>query len=295
MTPLSLFLVHHTGFARTILRTYLNGYLEARPKMDSALLAAPFEPAALEEADTSRLKHSLLKLVEGKDTEPIATKVRFANETLMPLFDELEKRNPTPELSQQIPLLKGVWSPVWSTIPFQDILPGRVHHESYQIFSDDGYYANLARYKPGHKRRVFSWLSRWLLSYDLMIVQRYSVQTQAISGSTNPLVPNKAGQDYWDIQNISIQQALHFGSSSFSAQMAQAWFDKAVIHHKSANLREQALPVQQQANRVTPKQYQQISKARPRLENLYIDREFRLVKTQREKTQRPSYTVTIRY
>ena len=30
----------------------------------------------------------------------------------MPLFNELEKRNPTPELSQQIPLLKGIWFPV---------------------------------------------------------------------------------------------------------------------------------------------------------------------------------------
>jgi len=269
--------------------------------MDSALLEIPFEPAIIAKADTSSLKSSLLKQVEAKDTEPMGKKVRFANETLMPLFDELEKRNPTPELEQQISLLKGVWFPVWSTNPFQDILPGRVHHESYQIFDDNGYYANLARYKPGQKSPILSWFSRWLLSYDLMIMQSYSVQTQAAKESDGEsageaadlLEPNQTNQDYWNIQNVSIQQALRFGSVSFSAETAQAWFNKAVAKQKSPQLRSPAAPPTQQ-NRIAAKQYQQISKARPRLDNLYIDQEFRLVKTQREKSQRPSYTVAVR-
>ena len=262
--------------------------------MNSALLEAPFEPAAIAEADTSSLKSSLLKQVESRDTDSMAKKVRFANETLMPLFNELEKRNPTPELSQQIPLLKGVWFPVWSTNPFQDILPGRVHHESYQIFGDNGYYANLARYKPGRKSQVLSWLSRWLLSYDLMIMQSYSVQTQAAGEPAYPLAPEQTG-DYWDIQNVSIQQALRFGSIAFSTETAQVWFNKAVAkHQKTPQLREQTPLPAQKTNRVAAKQYQQISKARPRLDNLYIDQEFRLVKTQREKSQRPSYTVAVR-
>ncbi|MGB3202512.1 MAG: hypothetical protein WBA99_16520, partial [Nodosilinea sp.] len=145
--------------------------------MDSVLLAAPFAPEALAEASTLTLKSSLLKQVEGRETDSMAKKVRFANETLQPLFDELERRNPTPNLSQQIPLLKGIWQPVWSTIPFQDIIPGRVHHESYQIFDDNGFYANLARYKPGRKAPLLSSISRWLLSYDFMILQSYGVQT----------------------------------------------------------------------------------------------------------------------
>ncbi len=263
--------------------------------MDSALLEAPFEPVAVEKANTSSLKSSLLKQVESRDTDPMAKKVRFANETLMPLFNELEKRNPTPELSEQIPLLKGVWFPVWSTNPFQDIFPGRVHRESYQIFGDNGYYANLARYKPGQKRQALSWLSRWLLSYDLMIMQSYSVQAQATGAPTHPLAPKQPGQEYWDIQNVSIQQSLRFGSISFNADAAQAWFDQAIAkHQQSPQLqRQDSLPTQR-TNRVAPKQYQQISKARPRLDNLYIDREFRLVKTQREKSQRPSYTVAVR-
>ncbi len=259
------------------------------------LLEIPFEPAVMAAAETSSLKSSLLKQVEARDTEPMAKKVRFANEILMPLFNELEKRNPTPELSQQIPLLKGVWFPVWSTNPFQDILPGRVHHESYQIFDDSGYYANLARYKPGQKTQLLSWLSSWLLSYDLMIMQSYSVQAQGTGESAQPLAPSQPNREYWDIQNISIQQALRFGSISFNPETAQAWFNRAVAkYQKTPDLQQKASLPTRRTNRVAPKQYQQISKARPQLDNLYIDQEFRLVKTQREKSQRPSYTVAVR-
>jgi len=259
--------------------------------MDS-VLNTPFEPATLAAASTPTLKSSLLKYIDGRDAEPMGKKVRFANERLMPLFNELEKRNPTPDLKQQIPMLKGVWFSVWSTNPFQDILPGRVHHESYQIFDDSGYYANLARYKPGRKAPILSLISRWLLSYDLMIMQSYSVQTQ---NQPNPLSENSAGQDYWDIQNVCIQQVLRFGSRSFSPEAAQNWFNKAVAKYQtSADAQQQTSIPSQGANRITDKQYQQISKARPQLDNLYIDSEFRLVKTQREKSQRPSYTVAVR-
>ncbi|WP_289500572.1 hypothetical protein [Gloeocapsopsis sp. IPPAS B-1203] len=34
--------------------------------------------------------------------------------------------------------------------------------------------------------------------------------------------------------------------------------------------------------------------ATPQLEHLYVDRDFRIVKTQREAAQRPSYTIAIR-
>ncbi|KPQ32587.1 MAG: hypothetical protein HLUCCA11_21160 [Phormidesmis priestleyi Ana] len=275
--------------------------------MNLSLLETPFEPTALAAAETSSLKSTLLKQVEARDAEPMAKKVRFAKETLMPLFNELEKRNPTPELSQQIPLLKGIWFPVWSTNPFQDILPGRVQHESYQIFNDNGYYANLARYKPGQKTQLLSWLSRWLFSYDLMIMQSYSVQTQDTGEHDHPQTPSQPSQPnqpsqssqpnraYWDIQNVSIQQALRFGSISFSAETAQTWFNRAVAkYQKTPELQQQASMPTRRTNRVATKQYQQISKARPQLDNLYIDSEFRLVKTQREKSQRPSYTVAVR-
>lgn len=259
--------------------------------MDSVVLDAPFELAALAEASTTTLKTSLLKHVEEREAEPMAKKVRFANETLLPLFDELERRNPTPDLNQQIPLLKGIWRPVWSTIPFQDIIPGRVHHESYQIFNDNGFYANLARYRPGRKTPILSWLSRCLLSYDFMIMQSYGVQTQA--KPDNPSDPELG--DYWEIQNVCIRQVLRLGSSSLSAEAAQAWFNQTVVQYqKDPEFQPQDSTPIQGKNRVRAKQYQQISEAKPRLDHLYIDQDFRLVKTQREKSQRPSYTVAIR-
>ncbi|MBE9139689.1 hypothetical protein IQ254_21235 [Nodosilinea sp. LEGE 07088] len=252
--------------------------------MDSVMLSTPFEPAALAEVSTADLKSSLLKLVDQRDADPMAQKVRFAYEALMPLFNELAKRNPTPDLHQQIPLLKGVWMAVWSTNPFQDLLPGRVRHESYQIFDSNGYYANLARYKPGRKTPFLSWMSRWLLSYDLMIMQSYSVQT----GSA-------ARPQTWDIQNVCIRQGLRFGSRAFSAATAAAWFRQTAANYAS---NPQPQPSVSQptrgANRVSTRQYEQIAKARPQLDNLYIDAGFRLVKTQREKSQRPSYTVAVR-
>lgn len=261
--------------------------------MNSVLLATPFEPAALAEASTLTLKSSLLKQVEGRETDSMGKKVRFANEILRPLFDELERRNPTPNLSQQIPLLKGVWRPVWSTIPFQDIIPGRVHHESYQIFDDHGFYANLARYKPGRKAPLLSWISRWLLSYDFMILQSYGVQTA--TESDPPTASKEIGQDYWEIQNVCIRQALRFGSRSFSAEAAQAWFNQTLDdYQENSDPQAQSAMPDRGNHRISEKQYQQIAKARPRLDHLYIDRDFRLVKTLRDPSQRPSYTVAVR-
>lgn len=260
--------------------------------MAAVLLDPPFEAAALAAVSTDTLKSSLLRCIDGRDADPMGKKVRFGNQTLMPLFDELQQRNPTPDLTQQIPLLRGIWISVWSTNPFQDILPGRVHHESYQIFDDSGYYANLARYRPGRKAPLLSWLSRWLLSYDLMIMQSYTVQTQ-VPDDSNPL--SAPGQDYWDIRNVCIQQSLHFGSRAFSAQVAEDWFHQTVAkYNKNPNALSQTGAATRGAHRITPKQYQQIAKARPQLDNLYIDNDFRLVKTQREKAQRPSYTVAVR-
>ncbi|MGK7891316.1 MAG: hypothetical protein AB4042_18460 [Leptolyngbyaceae cyanobacterium] len=265
--------------------------------MDFAVLDVPFNPVALAEADTPTLKATLLKQIEQRDTDPMGQKVRFAKEMLMPIFDELANRNPTPDLHQQIPLLKGVWLTVWTTIPFQDILPGRVQHESYQIFDDNGYYANLARYKPGQKTAWLQWLSRWLLSYDFMIMQTYAVQKQDGSGSESESESelSPSAPQFWDIRNICIRQSLRIGSLSFSPEAAQRWFDQTLTdyqHNQQPDSSSSTL--KQEKTRINAKQSQQISKARPLLDNLYIDRDFRLVKTQREKSQRPSYTVAVR-
>ena len=229
---------------------------------------------AITQWSTEKLKQELLKRTASRDTEPLKQKVDLAKE-LAPLFAELSRRNPYPDPKEQIPLVLGVWKPVWSTIPFQDTVPGRVRDQSYQIFHDDGYYANVARYAPGHRIPWLQKLTSLLFSYDFMILQRFGVVN-----------------DQWSIQNIGIKQSLRASAIPLSIDAANRWFTTAV----------QSLPQSPDAS-IAPsfkkrdrssKRLQKIFQATPQLEHLYIDREFRLVKTRREASQRFSYTIAVR-
>lgn len=242
------------------------------------------DPSYLTETRTEDLKSGVLQLVEERDGEAMGKKVRFANEKLMPVFEELARRNPTPNVAEQMPLVAGIWRSVWSTIPFQDILPGRLRDRSYQVFGDDGLYANLARYKPGHRTPILSLFSRWLLSYDLMILQTYGI------GTADPSEAIAAPQ-YWDIQNIGIKQALRFGPAPFTPQVAAKWFERAASTSQS----QPDAPIPTRGiDRATAKRYEQVYRSQPQLEHLYIDRDFRIVKSRREASQRPSYTIAVR-
>ncbi len=262
-------------------------------------------PEILAKTNTDDLKARVLNLVADRDEDSIAKKVKFLNERLLPLFHALEQRNPTPDVAQQVPLVQGVWLCLWSTIPFQDILPGRVHEQSYQIFADNGLYANMARYRPGHKNPLLSWASRWLLSYDLMILQTYAVSDKLRNeSSADPQISahfdsGKKAQEkkaqQWDIENVGIKQVLRFGPAPLNVPAAAAWFQKAVEEYKESPSAQQFLSAQTKGvSRSMEKQYKRVSQARPTLEHLYIDRDFRLVKSVREKNQRPSYTIATR-
>lgn len=267
--------------------------------LGSEALEAPkaLSAESLTGASTDTLKALLLKLVSDRDGDPISKKVKFLNEHLFPLFQELERRNPTPDVVQQVPLVQGIWRSVWSTIPFQDILPGRVRDQSYQIFASYGLYANMARYRLGHKQPLLNWVSRWLLSYDLMILQTYAVSEapssegeSAEGESDTPLQPQQ-----WNIQNVGIRQVLRFGPAPFDAQAANAWFQKAMAKYQQAPSAQVALIAPTTGiSRAMEKKYEKVSQAQPVLEHLYIDSDFRLVKSLREKNQRPSYTVAVR-
>ncbi|NEO86228.1 MAG: hypothetical protein F6J87_18520 [Spirulina sp. SIO3F2] len=238
----------------------------------------------LSTTDTETLKAYLIEQVTDRDAAPIAQKVKFANEHLMPLFTELERRNPIPDLAEQIPVMQGIWRSLWSTIPFQDILPGRLRDQSYQIFAPNGYYANLARYKPGHRTPLLNWLARRLFSYDLMIVQTYAVAEDAAKQTQR-----------WDIQNVGIRQVLRWGTTPFDAGAAQTWFDRAVkAYLANPNTAQNIVMPEQNVSRSMEKKYQKVFKSQPVLEHLYIDSDLRVVKSQREKSQRPSYTVAVR-
>lgn len=252
-----------------------------------------FDPDVLKELSTDRLKKLLLNMLDGRDKEPVSKKVLFLKDRLLPIFEELEQRNPTPDVNQQIPLVQGIWLSVWSTIPFQDILPGRIHEQSYQIFAANGLYANMARYRPGSKQPWLNWFSRWLLSYDLMILQTYAVSKQATSKASKAATDAVRGQ--WIIENVGIKQLLRFGPKPLNRQAAIEWFQKAVEQYETSSSGQLSVAIpKQNVSLSMAKKYQKVAEAKPQLEHLYIDSDFRLVKTIREKTQRPSYTVAIR-
>lgn len=230
-------------------------------------------PASPSHQSTTALKQAVLRLTTGRDGDSLGAKVRFYQTELASLFAELQQRNPVPAAQDQMALVQGVWLSFWSTIPFQDIFPGRVHDQSYQIFHPDGYYANMARYAPGSAWPLLKRFSDWLLAYDFMLIQRYEVQNQQ-----------------WLIQNVGVEQALRFRARPFTVEQADAWFSQAVaspkLVSKSINL--------QNLNQPTARKVKKILQATPQLEHLYCDADFRIVKTQREANQRASYTIAIR-
>ena len=241
------------------------------------MINTPANNQELSQHTTAELKQELLQLTQGQDLQPLKQKVEYYQEQLEPIVTELSRRNPFPQPEEQLPLILGVWTPVWSTIPFQDVLPGRIPEQSYQIFHDDGLYANMARYAPGSKLKL-GWLQKLasvLLAFDLMIVQKYGV---------------KDGQ--WLIENIGIKQALRWQGVPLTIAKADGWFAKAAQRFLAPDT---ATKVQlKNLNNSTAKKLKTAFRATPQFEHLYIDSDFRIIKTRREAKQRPSYTIAIR-
>lgn len=228
---------------------------------------------SLHQLSTEGLKQELLRLTEQRDTEALSQKVQFFKDTLEPLFAALSTRNPYPNVAAQAALVIGAWKPIWSTIPFQDTIPGRLREQSYQIFHADGYYANVARYTPGKQLPFMKQMPASLFAYDFMIIQQYQV-----------------ANEQWAIQNVAIQQKLRLRPVPLSPERAEAWFTKVAAAQKSVA----AVPNFENLDQKTAKRFTTIFQATPQLEHLYIDPEFRLVKSQRSAKQRPSYTIAVR-
>ncbi|WP_375497956.1 hypothetical protein [uncultured Nostoc sp.] len=229
---------------------------------------------------TPEIKNKILELVKDRDLEPLKAKVEFYKNELAPYFAELSRRNPFGKIADQVAIVTGVWMPIWSTIPFQDILLGRIHEQSYQIFHNNGFYANIARYAPGHQSGFWQRLTSKLPAYDLMVLQKYSIR-----------------DEQWDIKNIGIFQALKNREIPLTIDDADEWFTTTVeSKFKEAaptiDLREELKLKDMDRN--TVKKFEKAYLATSFLEHLYIDNDFRLVKTQRESTQRPSYTIAVR-
>lgn len=237
-------------------------------------------PNKLSDRTTDELKQEVLELINGRDAEPLKEKVTFFKDVLTPYAEELQRRNPYPIVEEQVPVVLGVWSPVWSTIPFHDTLPGRIHHQSYQVFRDNGYYANMARYAPGNQIPFLNRFSAFLVAYDFMVIQSFAV---------------KDGQ--WCIENIGIEQAFRRRILPFTIDKAEAWFDR-IIETRLPEILERANSCEdlqlQKLDDNARKRLEKTYRAKPLFEHLYVDQDFRLVKTQREAKQRPSYTIAVR-
>ncbi len=242
--------------------------------LPTAASAAATHPD-LDVLSVAQLKTALLEQVQNRDQDPMSRKVKRVGQELDPYFQALSRLNPYPDPQDQKPLLPGIWVSVWSTNPFQDIFPGRIPDQSYQIFSESGYYANIARYAPGSKVPIVKLLAERLLAYDFMIIQKFEIQD---------------GQ--WLIENVAIKQALRWRQRPLDPTRAQTWFQSAL--HSLTKASDQRARSPQAKDKRTAKQFEQIAKARPYLDHLYIDPHFRLVKTQRDPKQRPSYTVATR-
>lgn len=235
-------------------------------------------PEQLDRKSTEELKQQLLELVRDRDFDPLKQKVQFYEEEVAPIVTELSRRNPFPQAEDQLPIILGVWTPIWSTIPFQDALPGRLPEQSYQIFHDDGFYANIGRYAPGSKLKL-GWLQKLasiLLAFDLTIVQKYAV---------------KDGK--WHIENVAIKQALRWQGIPLSIAKADRWFTQIVRSkvHQNTTSNE---PEIENLDRNTAKRLKTAFRSTPEFEHLYIDRDFRVIKSRREAKQRASYTIAIR-
>ncbi|MFN6464811.1 MAG: hypothetical protein RMZ41_023750 [Nostoc sp. DedVER02] len=231
---------------------------------------------------TAEIKNQILELVKDRNREPLKAKVEFYKNELAPYFAELSRRNPFDRVVDQVAIVIGVWIPIWSTIPFQDILPGRIHEQSYQIFHNDGYYANIARYAPGHQSGFWQKIASKIPAYDLMLLQKYSVR-----------------DEQWDIKNVGIFQALKNREIPLTIDDADKWFTTTLESKFKGKEATQNIDLQQELklkdmDRNTVKKFEKVYLATSFLEHLYIDNDFRLVKSQREATQRPSYTIAVR-
>jgi hypothetical protein len=234
----------------------------------------------LSHLSTEELKQEIIELTKSRDTEPISQKVLFAKNELAPIFEELSRRNPYPNPEDQVSVVLGVWTPIWSSIPYQDLLPGRLREQSYQIFSNNGYYTNMARYVPGSRLTFLQKLSSILLGYDLMVLQKFEV---------------REGQ--WHIQNIAVKQALRMGVTPLTIEKAQEWFSEVVNSKLKASSQKNQAPKAEllpNLDKSTAKRLETTLLTIPQFEHLYVERDFRLVKTRREAKQRPSYTVAVR-
>lgn len=228
-------------------------------------------------AERQHLENKIIASIVGKDSDPPRQKVAYYNEVLSPIVKEIEPYSPLPTLESQLSALTGIWQPLWTTMPFQDLIPGRIREQSYQIFGQSNYYANVARYFP---TKGIRWLKRFVSpAYDLMILQRF-----------------KISNSQWMIQNIGVKQVIHRRNIwPLTSEKAQEWFENLLGAELANNVSNPTWcleePEWNQFNQKWHRRLKTTYKAKPFFKHVYMSPDLRIVESRRESNQRPSYTI----
>lgn len=230
---------------------------------------------------TLKFKNEILARVQGRKLETSNVEINFYKTELLPYFIKLSEHNPVFSVTEQLRLLVGVWTPIWSTISFHESLPKRIQEQSFQIFQHDGYCASIARYILGKESSLSQNFQSKLPAYDFMVIQKYGVQNGK-----------------WNLQNIDRFQAFKNREIPLTLESVYNWFTNVVNTKVKLNASEVALPQAVKLENLEinhANEFKQTYLASSQVfENLYIDNDWRLVKTQTDASHLPSYTIAVR-
>ena len=230
---------------------------------------------------TLKVKNEILARVQDRKPETLNAEMKFYKTELLPYFIKLSQHNPVLSVTEQLRLLVGVWTPIWSTISFHESLPKRIQEQSFQIFQRDGYCASIARYILGKESSLSQNFESNLPAYDFMVIQKYGVQNGK-----------------WGLQNIDRFQAFKNREIPLTLESVYSWFTDVVNTKVKLNASKLALPKAVKLENLEinhANEFQKTSLATSQVfENLYIDNDWRLVKTQTDASHLPSYTIAVR-
>lgn len=228
-----------------------------------------------------KFKKEILARVQGRNPDYLDDEINFYKTELLPYFIKLSEHNPVASVTEQLRLLVGVWTPIWSTISLHESLPKRIQDQSFQIFQRDGYCASVARYIMGKESSLSHNYQSNLPAYDFMVIQKYGVQNGK-----------------WYLQNIDRFQAFQNREIPLTLESVYNWFTNVVNTKVNLNSPKDDLPKVLNLDNIEinhPNEFQKTSLATSQIfENLYIDNDWRLVKTQTDSSHLPSYTIAVK-
>ncbi|MEA5603433.1 hypothetical protein [Nostoc sp. UHCC 0252] len=226
-------------------------------------------------------KKEILARVQGRNPGHLNDEINFYKTELLPYFIKLSQHNPVSSVTEQLRLLVGVWTPIWSSMSFHESLPKRIQDQSFQIFQHDGYCASVARYIMGKEASLSQNYQSNLPAYDFMVIQKYGVQNGK-----------------WYLQNIDRFQAFQNREIPLTLESVYNWFTNVVNTKVKVNAPKSDLSNALNLDSIEinhANEFQKTSLATSQIfKHLYIDNDWRLVKTQTDASHLPSYTIAVK-